>query len=95
MENKHKYVKFVLETNISTCLISSDCFEEITDIIDDIRKYKSIVFYKNNSELNQLQNDFTELLLCSKANIIIGSYMNTYSELIWWYSKCNRNIYIV
>jgi hypothetical protein len=94
-DNKHNFIKYALQSNIKHCLISSDNHDYINDIIEKLSKDKIIIYYKKNNEFNKLQNDFAELLLCSKGEIIIGSYMSTYTELIWWFSKCNKNIFIV
>ena len=53
------------------------------------------MFYEYNTELNQIQNDFSELLLLSKSACLIGSVNSTFTELAWYYSKCTVPVTIV
>lgn len=37
---------------------------------------------------------FTDMLLASKCPVLIGSYLSTYSECIWWLGHCKAKVII-
>lgn len=74
-------------------LICTDNKNEVELLLPHI-KDKEVYFYEKNTELSDLQNDFSELLLLSKSNYLIGSNNSTFSELAWWYSNCKIGVEI-
>jgi len=94
LKNKYRYIEFINASKYHNIFMCCDNYIEMEDIINKISN-KNIILYRHNNNLNDLQNDFSELLLCSKCNFILGSLNSTYSELAWWYSKCIDNIKII
>ena len=74
-------------------LICTDNIDEVKLLLPHI-KDKEIYYYEKNTELSDLQNDFSELLLLSKSNYLIGSNNSTFSELAWWYANCKIGVEI-
>lgn len=38
---------------------------------------------------------FMQLLLLSRCHTLIATHISTFSEMIWWYSKCTMNVIVV
>jgi len=74
-------------------LICTDNIDEV-NIFLPFLKDKEIYYYEKNPNLSDLQNDFSELLLLSKSNYLIGSNNSTFSELAWWYADCKIGVEI-
>lgn len=55
-------------------------------------KYKNIITYERNEIFNDVQNDFIEVQLLSKCNILYGTKLSTFSEMSWWFSRCNQKV---
>jgi len=89
------YIDIINISEYNNILICTDNLEESSYVIDSLNTDKNIMFYKYNSNLNKLQNDFSELLLMSKASKIVGSVNSTFTELAWWYSNCKSEIVIL
>jgi hypothetical protein len=101
--SKDRYNWFLNQRNSIINSINKNPNEKVlicTDNIDEVKlllpyiKDKEIFYYEKNTELSDLQNDFSELLLLSKSNYLIGSNNSTFSELVWWYSDCKIGVEI-
>jgi hypothetical protein len=93
--NINNFYKKIDEYNnsINTFFISSD---DINICFNIKKKYgNKIIIYENNSNTS-LINAFINLLLLSKNNIIIGTFLSTYTELAYIinYNK-DKKIYIL
>lgn len=91
---KNNFIDFINNSEYNNIFIAIDDEYEKNDIIKKI-KDKNILTYINNDNLDRLQNDFSELLLLSKCEYLVGSLNSTFTELAWWYSNCNKNIKII
>jgi hypothetical protein len=94
IENKQEFINNINQSDLKIIFIATDNKNEIEFILNNI-KNKEIIFYEKNKELSNIQNDFSELLILSKGTSIIGTYISTFTELAWWYSRCNENIIII
>lgn len=75
-------------------LISTDNIDEVKVILPYI-KDKNIHFIDKINDLNDIQNDFKDILLLSKSKYLIGSLNSTFSELSWWYGGCKSEVEII
>jgi hypothetical protein len=57
-----------------------------------IQKYPNVIVYEKREGII---DDFINLLLVSKAETIIGSYLSTFTELAWWYGDCKAKMIVV
>ena len=92
--SKHKFTQSINNSPIDKIFISTDNISEIQEILNNLEG-KEVYLYESNSNFNRIQNDFCEMLILSRSKHLIGSCMSTYSEIAWWYSKCNPNVEII
>jgi hypothetical protein len=55
-------------------------------------KYSNLITYDRTDTLSDVQNDFIDMLLLSKCNILYGTRLSTFTEMSWWFSKCNQTV---
>ena len=55
-------------------------------------KYTNLITYDRLNTLSSVQNDFIDMLLLSKCNILYGTRLSTFTEMSWWFSKCNQKV---
>jgi len=91
---RDNFVNNINKSEQNVVLICTDNKTEIQYIIDKIIN-KKVLFYIEDPECNNLQNDFSELLLLSKSSKLIGSFNSTFTELAWWYSNCSIMVIII
>lgn len=59
------------------------------------KRYKNrIIFYERSNNLNNIQNDFVELLLLGYNKELIGNKCSTFSKWAWYFKKdiCEKTI---
>jgi len=93
LSQRDNFVNAINRNPLKKCFISTDNMDEIKQLLPNIID-KEIYFYEKNSDLTDLQNDFSELLTLSKCNYFIGSNLSTFSELSWWYGGCKAPVEI-
>ncbi len=50
--------------------------------------------YRNREEPNAIKEAFIDMLLLSRCPIIIGTFLSTFTEIAWWFSGCQSQVYI-
>jgi len=55
-------------------------------------KYSNLITYDRVNTLSNIQNDFIDMLLLSKCNVLHGTRLSTFTEMSWWFSKCNQTV---
>lgn len=50
--------------------------------------------YRGRNTTNSIKEAFVDILLLSKCNIIIGTFLSTFTEIAWWLGGCKANVYI-
>lgn len=57
----------------------------------ELLKGHKVVFYKQEG-LSDLQYAAINLLLCAKGDYMVCSRLSTFSECIWWFSRCQQKV---
>ena len=51
--------------------------------------------FRGRDNTNSIKEALIDLLLLSKCNIILGTFLSTFTEVAWWFSNCKAQIYII
>jgi hypothetical protein len=80
--------------NIKNVILSFDNNNYIDDYINLFNNLKNINLFILNKKgyLNDLQFSTIKVLLLSKFDYLIGNRLSTYTELIFWFSKCKIKV---
>lgn len=82
-------MKFLPEAK--TILLSTDN-DDVLPEYTELLKNHNVVIYKRPPELTENQYAAIKLLLCAKADFLVCSRLSTYSECIWWFSRCRQKV---
>jgi len=65
-------------------------------IIHDQEKYSHphLAESGHNNSIQTNVDAFIDLLLLSKCDTIVGTYASTFSEVAWWFGRCNSKVII-
>ena len=80
--------------------VSSDSVNVVGELRD---KYgERIIVYDRHAPLETsrstrvgAQDDLAEMLLLSKNNVILGTYMSTFTEVAWWLGGARASVVIL
>lgn len=50
--------------------------------------------FRGRNTPNSIKEAFVDMLLLSKCNIILGTFLSTFTEVAWWLGKCKAQVYI-
>ncbi|HAW80368.1 MAG TPA: hypothetical protein DCX27_12060 [Balneola sp.] len=99
--NFHRLEKFIAETKKfdenTTFYLTSDS-DEIKSVFKDLYGDRVFIYDRKSetatSRVNPfgIQEDFIEMLLLSKNNYIIGTYLSTYTEAAWWFGGAKAEV---
>jgi hypothetical protein len=84
-----KYISIIQAKSDKTFFISTDN-EQIKNFILDT--CKNVLFFDRRPDFTNIQNDFIDLLLLSKNDVLYGSILSTFTEMAWYYSGCNQKV---
>lgn len=56
---------------------------------------KTIIYREHDSNLSQIQNDFIDMLLLGKNNLMIVSNLSTFGEVAWWLADCLPKVIVL
>lgn len=89
-ETYKNQIIYVLENNkIENIIISFDNHDVEEEYIHFLSTYNiPIHILKKKENINELQNSMIKMLTLSKCKYFIGNRISTFSELIFWFSKC-------
>ena len=82
--------------NIKNIIISIDNIDYINEyeiLFNELQI--SYIILQENESYNKIQNALFKMLVLSKCNLLIANRISTFSELIFWFSKCNITVYPV
>lgn len=79
--------------NIVLSLDNHDVYQEYSNLFKELN-IDHILLTKSD-ELNDIQYAVTKALVLSKCNYFIGNRISTFSELVFWFSKCTIDVYTV
>lgn len=93
---KKEIINTILRNDIKKVVISFDNDSVKNDYITFLNNYdvEIIILEKNNNllEINELQFAIIKVLVLSKCNYLIANRISTFSELIFWFSKCKIKV---
>jgi hypothetical protein len=80
--------------NIKNVILSIDNDSYLNDYIELFNSYDITLFVLSRKEyLNELQFAIIKVLLLSKCQHLVANRISTFSELIFWFSKCAIKVY--
>lgn len=92
----------VLESrNVNRVIVSYDNLEEENEyssfftMCENKYNLSGVYTIKKLPPMNQLQYAVIKMLLLSKCGYFIGNRISTFSELVFWWSKCNVECFMV
>jgi len=93
-EIKRKIRSIMKENDIRTVVISFDNHvvepEYVKFLHETCGDVKVIVLHKNGC--NELQSAIVKVLALSKCDYFIGTRISTFSELVFWFSRCGIDV---
>jgi len=84
-------IKMTSENNISNVFISYDNINIKNEYSNFLEKY-NIIEYIKPSHITELQYAVIKMLLLAKCEYLICNRISTYSELVFWFSKCTQKV---
>ena len=90
------YDLLILNENYKFLICTED--EETENTFRDIFGNAIINFpkrYRGRNTPNSIKEAFVDMLLLSKCNIILGTFLSTFTEVAWWLGGCKAQVVIV
>jgi hypothetical protein len=82
--------------NINKIVISIDNSDYINEYIEYFKsKNLSCLILNKNEHINDIQYAIIKVLILAKCNYFIGNRISTFSELVFWFSKHQTQVYTV
>jgi len=79
---------------IDTIILSVDNPDYITEYSNFLLDFnKKVLLLTKPSHINELQFALIKAKVLSKCNFFIGSRISTFSELVFWFSKCKIKVF--
>lgn len=85
-------INYIKEINDETIFLASDSDSE-SNLIKSSCPNKKFIQYNANDERTHV-DDFIDMVILSKGNHMVLNTISTYSEVAWYFSGCNQNIYL-
>jgi hypothetical protein len=87
--------KGVENNNIKNVLLSIDNEEYLHEYTELFKNYKNINLFilKKPDHLNDTQFAILKVMILSKCNFLIANRISTFTELIFWFSKCKIKVF--
>ncbi|MDG2449918.1 MAG: hypothetical protein P8M34_09775 [Saprospiraceae bacterium] len=94
-----KVLKIFEENQLSTFFISSDS-EKLINLLSNkygskILSYPKRTYTGDRNSTEGIQDALIDLLLLSKNKKLMASANSTFSEVAWWFGKCEANVQII
>jgi hypothetical protein len=86
---KNAIEKFLPECK--TIVISIDNENALPEYLELLKGY-NVILYKKPEEFGELQYAATQMLFCSKCDFLVCSRLSSFSECIWWFSRCKQKV---
>jgi hypothetical protein len=91
---KEKIRDIILAVNPDKILISFDNHDYEEEYISFLKSFNiPIVILNKETDTNDLQHAFIKMLSLSSCRYFIGNRISTFSELVWWFSKCKIKVF--
>jgi len=92
-----KFIKIIEESPRENFFISTDSVEVANRIKDQFRE--RVIYYpyvdKKRSSEESIQEALASIILLSKTKYLYGSFLSTFTEIVWWFNGCNIKVDIV
>jgi hypothetical protein len=91
---KEKISDVILSVNPDKIIISFDNHNYEEEYISFLNSFNIPIFVLNKeTDTNELQHAFIKMLSLSNCRYFIGNRVSTFSELVWWFSKCQIKVF--
>jgi len=91
---KEKIRDVILAVNPDKILISFDNHDYEEEYISFLNSFNILIVILNKeTDTNDLQHAFIKMLSLSSCRYFIGNRISTFSELVWWFSKCKIKVF--
>ena len=91
---KEKIRDVILAVNPDKILISFDNHDYEEEYISFLNSFNiPLVILNKETDTNDLQHAFIKMLSLSSCRYFIGNRISTFSELVWWFSKCKIKVF--
>jgi len=91
---KEKIRDVILAVNPDKILISFDNHDYEEEYISFLKSFNiPLVILNKETDTNDLQHAFIKMLSLSSCRYFIGNRISTFSELVWWFSKCKIKVF--
>lgn len=88
-------IEKAIETqDIDTIILSFDNHYVEPAFLEFLKTYENLqIFVLQKGEYNELQSAIIKILVLSKCSHLIANRISTFSELIFWFSKCKIQVW--
>ena len=87
---KNQIIDVINNNSIENIVISFDNHNVEEEYIQFLSTYNiPIQILRKKEDVNELQNSIIKMLTLSNCGYFIGNRISTFSELVFWFSKCN------
>jgi len=86
--------KAAIEQFLPDCksiFLSIDNETKLAPYIELLKDYK-VITYINPSNISYLQYSVSSMLISSKCDFLVCNRLSTFSECIWWFSRCKQKV---
>lgn len=85
-------IRNTLNNNNIECIFMSYDNTNIKCDFDEVLNGKVVIEYIKPANISELQYAVIKMLLLSKCNYFICNRISTYSELVFWFSRCKQTV---
>jgi len=97
ISSDEKFIKIIEDNPTEKFFISSDSIEVAKKIKEKFGE--RIIYYpiedKKRNKKESIQEALSAIILLSKTKHLYGSFLSTFTEMVWWYSGCKIPVVIV
>jgi hypothetical protein len=77
--------------SVSTVVLSVDNESVVPEYMDLLQNKHVIVLYPQDTE-NETQRAFIKMLTLARCDLFIGNRISTFTELVFWFSRCKSQV---
>lgn len=93
-----KFIKIISDKPKEKFFISTDSVDVARKIFKQFQ-FGRIIYYpsedKKRSQKESVQEALAAIILLSKTKHLYGSFLSTFTEMVWWFNGCNIKVDIV
>lgn len=98
ISSDEKFMQIISDNPTEKFFISTDSVKVAQEIVNKYPKV-DIIYYptedKKRSQKESVQEALAAIILLSKTKHLYGSFLSTFTEMIWWFNGCNIKVDIV